>query len=868
MPRFPETAPTVFAAVAALCFGLAARAQVVTPLFTPPNAAPGPQTCVRSTDFNGDGQLDFFDYLDFVASLADAPVSAAKSANLLSFVAAFDAEQATWVCQIDAPPGTAPGVIIPHASLERPTALALEDVNADGRADLCSVRFNAADIRIQLPDGTFAAPAPIAGLFENNLSTSNFQFIDVAGSARPDLVWVASQFSPPPAPPNVQIQILVNDDSGGFLPPVNTAIPGGTLGAASVAPQSAAGPPIIAAVRSSGISIFRVVGTSVQLVNPVDGTLLPPGTNSSSGTVPFVSGLREAHLQDLNGDGIPELITTNYTDVLFRPGIGNGTFGPITALSGVTGTNSLTTADLNSDGQREILSVNFNQETLNIWRATGPYTYAPRLDLPTGVNPAGIIVEREAIPAGSRVSALHILNTNDAMFTAYPVLPDGTVIAPQRLNGPSGTTDAAAGDFNGDGYTDVAASGSLGRVSVYLNNGDGSGTLAGFTPADGENQAGTNIKALVPVTGDTPTLVGRDRLALAITDRFATAFYKPEGPEGNRIDIEQLVVCPSTITTLGTADINSDARTDIISLYPGAAPAAQAWIQSGTGTFPSPVNLNSSASGWNLVIENHAGSGLPQSWVMLHDFESGVTEVHNFTGGAFTFVMSIASGGPSVSARIGDIDGDGVDELIAAHPGSGAGSRRISVVTGLTSGSPSAPAYFDLPRNPTDITAADFDLDGDTDVLVTTAGSINTNQSAMFVPNDSGTLNPGGIQFFSVGGQPRELLAIDLHAPRVHRGASASAPELIAAEFDPPTQDRVGGITVVPNLATAPPPACVGDINGDGVVNTADLTLLLLRFGQTVEPGSPGASADLNGDGSVNTVDLTLMLVRFGQSCR
>lgn len=65
------------------------------------------------------------------------------------------------------------------------------------------------------------------------------------------------------------------------------------------------------------------------------------------------------------------------------------------------------------------------------------------------------------------------------------------------------------------------------------------------------------------------------------------------------------------------------------------------------------------------------------------------------------------------------------------------------------------------------------------------------------------------------------------------------------------------------NFLIAPPP-CVGDINGDGQVNTADLTLLLSRFGQSVGAGEP---ADLNSDGVVNTADLTLLLARFGQAC-
>ncbi len=60
------------------------------------------------------------------------------------------------------------------------------------------------------------------------------------------------------------------------------------------------------------------------------------------------------------------------------------------------------------------------------------------------------------------------------------------------------------------------------------------------------------------------------------------------------------------------------------------------------------------------------------------------------------------------------------------------------------------------------------------------------------------------------------------------------------------------------------PPACPSDFNGDGVVNTADLTVVLGNFGHTVTPGTNG---DLNNDGVVNTLDLTIILGAFGTSC-
>jgi hypothetical protein len=63
---------------------------------------------------------------------------------------------------------------------------------------------------------------------------------------------------------------------------------------------------------------------------------------------------------------------------------------------------------------------------------------------------------------------------------------------------------------------------------------------------------------------------------------------------------------------------------------------------------------------------------------------------------------------------------------------------------------------------------------------------------------------------------------------------------------------------------TFTPPQCLGDLNGDNLVNTTDLTAFLGAFGSTV---TPGTGADLNNDGAVNTSDLVIFLARFGQPC-
>ncbi len=69
------------------------------------------------------------------------------------------------------------------------------------------------------------------------------------------------------------------------------------------------------------------------------------------------------------------------------------------------------------------------------------------------------------------------------------------------------------------------------------------------------------------------------------------------------------------------------------------------------------------------------------------------------------------------------------------------------------------------------------------------------------------------------------------------------------------------GITDSTPQAFAFTTGLVADINGDGVVDTADLGVLISAF------GTAGPSGDLNADGVVDTADLGLLISGFGGSC-
>ena len=75
---------------------------------------------------------------------------------------------------------------------------------------------------------------------------------------------------------------------------------------------------------------------------------------------------------------------------------------------------------------------------------------------------------------------------------------------------------------------------------------------------------------------------------------------------------------------------------------------------------------------------------------------------------------------------------------------------------------------------------------------------------------------------------------------------------------DPPTIALTPGPFTIINPNLIP-----GDVNGDGVVNTEDLLLLLGSWGPCPDPPEE-CPADFNGDGFVNTGDLLILLGNWG----
>ncbi len=209
-------------------------------------------------------------------------------------------------------------------------------------------------------------------------------------------------------------------------------------------------------------------------------------------------------------------------------------------------------------------------------------------------------------------------------------------------------------------------------------------------------------------------------------------------------------------------------------------------------------------------------------------------------------------------ASAGDVNNDGVPDVIIGAVGSGTDRGDAYVYSGATG--------FQLQQLEGTSNSSRFGR------TVSTAGDVNDDGFAdvmVGAPFTTSSSNPGRVVVFSgsdwsvlytfVGGGDRG----ELFGQTIAYGGDLngdSHPDLVLGA---PEEDGLpGSVTVVLSDDGKAAP-CPGDTNGDNIVNFADLNAVLAAFGQT----GAGLAADLNDDGVVNFTDLNEVLANFGATC-
>ena len=192
---------------------------------------------------------------------------------------------------------------------------------------------------------------------------------------------------------------------------------------------------------------------------------------------------------DFNGDGIPDLATTNSgsNTLTILLGSGDGRFTEATGSPMAIGDapSYVAIGDFNSDGKLDLGVTSFNDSAVTILLGNGDGTFVPARNSPVTVGHAPVSLAVGDF-SGDGIPDLATANVRDNTVTILLGNGDGTFT--QAANSPvtvvgSSPSSVAVGDFNRDGKLDlVVAVAGPNDVSILLGNGEGTFAEARNSP--------------------------------------------------------------------------------------------------------------------------------------------------------------------------------------------------------------------------------------------------------------------------------------------------------------------------------------------------------------------------------------------------
>lgn len=397
-------------------------------------------------------------------------------------------------------------------------------------------------------------------------------------------------------------------------------------------------------------------------------------------------------------------------------------------------------------------------------------------------------------------------------------------------------TSVTSADFTGDGSLDLAVTNEgSGTVTLLFNDGKG-----GFATTD-SFETGFDTAPFALDSGDFDD-DGDNDLVVVIKDTNSISLYFNDGNGGFVWNATFLV--GDTPRSVVVGDLNHDDQPDIVVANRVSSTVSVFLnLNSGDGTFGPVTTYPVGEDLQQIVIGLLNGDQHLDLAVTSHDSNS-IEILLNTGAGDFILGTPVDLGltdRPDALA-IGDLDGDGDQDLAVGLEGELFGSIRILENMGNAEFSPltSLPASNDVAA----LQIGDLNADGVLDLA-----SADRMAVAVLTYENLG----GGV--FGVPG----IVSVDPNPYYMQVGdfsGNGLCDDIAIPNNDEQNPKAAGLLTVLLSQAVAP---CQTDVSGDGEVGPADLAQLLASWGPC-----PGCPADFNGDGSVGPGDLAVLLGAWG----
>jgi hypothetical protein len=426
------------------------------------------------------------------------------------------------------------------------------------------------------------------------------------------------------------------------------------------------------------------------------------------------------------------------------------------------------------------------------------------------------------------------------------------------------------GDFNNDGFPDIAVGGFLSGVGVYINNGDG--TFTGPTTyATGETTFGL---ATADVDNDgNLDLIGQGFVLLGLgngTFETSAPLVRPSQRPAGKLRAGTVPTATSVIGgPVAVADLNGDGNIDVVDAPDQGGPAF-VYLGNGNGTFSQVRNIGcSDSNGAAVAIADFNNDGIPD---LAFTLSNGTVNVCLGNGnGTFQKARTLSSGSssPGQSIIAYDLNGDGnIDIAVVDLNRGGEGGPALASVMAVLYGNGDGtfkPAVDYETIFPFGIAEGDLNGNGipdlvvaggeETDPLIFAFLGTSTGKFQAAPEFNAGVTAPEGFALGDFNGDGNLDLAVT--------GSESNNVSVLLG-------NGKGGFTLGSTFDTGPSPIGVvsGDFNGDGnldlaVVNNGldNISILLGNgdgtFGTAVNFGAGQSpiyvvAGDFNGDGKLD----------------
>jgi len=353
-------------------------------------------------------------------------------------------------------------------------------------------------------------------------------------------------------------------------------------------------------------------------------------TDLATGTTPYTVAIG-----DIDGDGKPDLVITNYSSNNVSVLLNTGSSGNISFAAKadfITGLHPyyVVIGDIDGDGKPDLSIANINDNSVSVLRNTstlGVISFASKVDFTTGTNPNSISIgdidgdgKPDLAVANENSSSVSVLlNTSSPGTINFATKVDFITTGPVIYS-------VSLGDIDGDGKPDMAVANTTSNsVSVFLNTST-VGSISFAAKIDFTTGTSPESISIGDIDGD-----GKPDLIVANDDSYSVSVFR------NTSTVGAISLAAKVDFTTGThpyavsiGDIDGDGKPDLTTANYGSNSVSVLRNTSTTGaiSFATKVDLTTGSTPYGVCVGDLDADGKPDIAV-ANTYATSVSVFHS-----------------------------------------------------------------------------------------------------------------------------------------------------------------------------------------------------------------------------------------------